>query len=586
MSQYIIDFKDSVSKADIDLYLGDIGATIVKTFNAFKNAYVVESPTQPATSDIIECIIQDDEHPVTLLGEVVMMDNMALLQQDTSTYTKQLLTSDDNQWWKLYCLDKVDLDQPSIDLPIKGKGATIYLVDSGIKKDHPEFADADIVDLFSITSDYNDNKGHGTALASIMVGKTCGITNATVKNVKLFDPNVPTKQSDMLAAFDAIFNDFSVNPTKLGIVNCSWAITRNLYIENKIQILIDEGIFVVCAAGNSSTVIGNVTPASMRKVIVVGAYDSDFKPCDFSNYSSSSTISVTEGQSNGGELTGWAPGKDIWTATLNDNYGNASGTSLSAAIHSAILARELSDYIIEGEYTNGYVTSISGKLRYFGRNGILHLSSVYDKSINRVSTFMPKKFHVLWKDMADTELLIKSEQNQTFVLKNTFFMTRILNPAKVKSAEILPSLPDGLVLNKRGELRGIVTPISEPNYVVKDVVINITNLDDTITSLNFKFIIKSENMTDISTMPMPTDDPVINYQLMYPSSDDGYCCPGGCSLAPGTVCNAAACFGVYYEVFDCPPAPYGACFYYGVCLQDNGTKGVYCNCYSVNNAPA
>lgn len=582
MTKYIIDFKDDVSTSDIQLYLDNIGASIVKTFAAFKNAYVVESPIEPTTTDIIEHIINDDDHPVQLLGQIITMDNNALFQNSASERTVQISTSDNNQWWKVYSMDKVDLEQPSIDLSIGGKGATVYLIDSGIKKDHPEFANADIQDLFSITSDFEDNKGHGTALASVIVGNTCGITDATLKNVKLFDTQVTTKQSDMLAAFDAIFNDFATNTTKLGIVNCSWAIARNEYIESKIQVLIDEGMFVVCAAGNNGTAIENVTPAAMNDTIVLGAYNSDFLPCDFSNYSGSSTISVTTGQSNGGQLTGWAPGQDIWSATLDNNYGNASGTSLSAAIHSAILASQLSHYIIDGEYSNGFFTSKSNKSRYFGKKNILDLSADrYSSSPNVISTFFPIIGKVYWKDLAETteKIIINQDQNQTVMLVvSRFFMKYILNPAKVKTAEVLSDLPSGLVLNHRGELRGTVNSIPELDYEIKDIQIKVTNIDDTVTDLTFKLIIKAEDA--INNSSLPSNDPVLSYQLATVQD----CPPGGGTFPKGDTCDGSPGSSCYLYYFYCDYV-FGGCqvFCYGECQQNVGKTSTYCNCYQVCN---
>ena len=554
MSQFIVDFKDSVAKADIDLYLDSIGATIVKTFNAFKNAYVIESPAHPASSDLVEHIINDDETHVKLLGEIVNIDYSALTVTAATT-VKALATADPKQWWKLYSLYKVDLEQTSIIFPIKGKGASIYLVDSGIKRDHIEFANSDIVDLFSICADYEDRTGHGTALASVMVGETCGITDATVKNVKLFDSQVPTKQSDMLSAFDAIFNDFMVTTSNLGIVNCSWVIARNSYIEAKMKTLQEAGMFIIAAAGNNGTAIENVTPAAMPNVIVVGAYNSDFLPCDFSNYSDSA-ISLTNGPSNlGGKLTGWAPGQDIWCATINGGYGNASGTSVAAAIHSAIAAHQLSMSIYDGKFPNYFTNPQIPKAHFFfGKKGILDLAGEqYSSSVNEVSQLIT--------DVAPYfDKIPESEDQRILVRVNGPIKKYILNPSKVKFAEIVTDLPNGIKLNSFGILHGRIESIDTP-YLIQNTKIKLTNTDDSTTDFNIQFIIKSDN---IDPSAIIESDPEIRYLL-----EDGVYCSLSYIVPNGTSCLDDCnyvCFPTPFPNGQCAESGYDKTSRYCVCI--------------------
>jgi len=570
MSQFIVDFKDSVAKADIDLYLGSISATIVKTFNAFKNAYVIESPAHPASSDLVENIINDDETHVKLLGEIVNMNFSALA---IPARVKTLTTSDPKQWWKLYSMYGVDFAKTSINLPIRGKGVSIYLVDSGIKRDHIEFANSDIVDLFSICADYEDRTGHGTALASVMVGETCGITNATVKNVKLFDSQVPTKQSDMLSAFDAIFNDFMVTTTNLGIVNCSWVIARNSYIEAKMKILQEAGMFIIAAAGNNGTAIENVTPAAMPNVIVVGAYNSDFLPCDFSNYSDSA-ISITNGPSNlGRKLTGWAPGQDIWCATINGEYGNSSGTSVAAAIHTAIATHQLSEMIVDGEFPKCFtvVPLRPGMYLFFGKRGMLDLTGEqYSNSINEVSILPIVDFHSMFNiDSTHDDQRINARLNANV-------RKRIINPAKVKFAEIVTDLPNGIKLNSLGVLYGKVGPINAP-YLIQNSKIKITKNDDSTTEFDVQFVIKSDNI-DPSTVT--ESDPEIRYLLTTAYS----CAAAYIEIPSGSTCindcGGVTCLFQPENPYAEPPTPniYGTlqCIYY---YESKTLDWCFCGCF-------
>ena len=201
--------------------------------------------------------------------------------------------------------------------------------------------------LYSITGSFDDTVGHGTAIASIISGRTCGLTDATIKVVKIFDPTVATKQSDILAALDAIATDFT-SQSSPGIINMSWSIAKNSFIDSRIQSLIDVGAIVVCSAGNSGVPIENVTPASISSALTIGAYNTEFEPCDFSNYTGSS-LSLTQNETNRGALDGWAPGIDIWSAGLNDSFYYVSGTSISAAIATCGLAYNFSGALNESQ---------------------------------------------------------------------------------------------------------------------------------------------------------------------------------------------------------------------------------------------
>ena len=204
------------------------------------------------------------------------------------------------------------------------------MLDSGIDLTHSEFTGKDISLVYSLTGDFNDTNGHGTGLASLMVGNTCGVTSTSIKVVKIFDDNQPTKQSDFLHALDAILTDMNSNINKFSIINCSWAINKNIYIEDKIKHLINAGALVVASAGNSGKPIEEVTPASMPDVLTIGAYNSDFVPCDFSDYSNPSVVSLTQGQVNTGTLDAWAPGEQIWIANPTSKGG---GYGFAANVH-------------------------------------------------------------------------------------------------------------------------------------------------------------------------------------------------------------------------------------------------------------
>lgn len=370
--KFIIDFKNDASSLDIDSYLSTNGCTVVKTYSAFDKVYLVDSESQPAIDPIVESIIDDTANHIDLL----------------TSMTWSTTSMDD--WWKIASAAKPNLDATTISYEKSVVPAIVYMVDSGIQLSHPEFIGTRVSNLFSFNSDFTDYNGHGTALSSVIVGNTCGIVDAEVKAVKIFQSGTATLLSDMLNALDAIATDGALNPTKAKVINMSWSIAKNSYVENKIQQLIDNGFVVVTSAGNDGSPIENVTPASMEDAITVGAYSEDFVPCDFSNYTG--YLPTTQGLVNYGALDVWAPGQNIRVASLDDGFNSTAGTSIAAAIHSAAVAfntqfLQLSDGSLISKYQNKYaLVSFSA-----GHQGLISLTGDYASSVNKVSYLSTEK---------------------------------------------------------------------------------------------------------------------------------------------------------------------------------------------------
>ncbi len=371
--KFIIDFKNDTAAVEIQSYLATYNCEVVKTFSAFDQVYLVEAEIQPVMSEIVESILEDSENQLNLLS------------------TMSWSTSSLDDWWKVASAYKPDLSVPVISYEKPSVNSVVYMIDSGIDLSHPEFVNSRVENLYSFNNDFTDYNGHGTALSSLIVGETCGIVDATVKSVKIFQNGTPTLLSALLSAFDAIYSDSQQHSTGMKILNMSWSIAKNQYIENKIQQLIDNGFVAVTSSGNDGSPIENVTPASMIDAITVGAYNHDFEPCDFSNYTG--YLNTADGLVNYGALDIWAPGKDIKVANLNGDISFTSGTSVAAAIQSAALLfnsqyRQLSDGSVPGIYQakNGILGN-----PIESRSGILSLTGQYENSVNTITTLLTEK---------------------------------------------------------------------------------------------------------------------------------------------------------------------------------------------------
>jgi hypothetical protein len=505
--QYIIDFKNETPSEIVQAYLAEHNCLVKSVFSSFAGIYVVEAEAMPPQTDIVEAIIEDEANPIELLS------------------TFEVETDAAADWWKIASAYKPDLNADSQTYERRGKDATIYLVDSGIESSHEEFAEASIVPLFSFNGDFTDTRGHGTALASVMVGTTCGMSSATVKDVKVFHSGVPTLQSHLLAAFDAIIQDVAQNQNTLAIVNLSWSIPKNEYIESKIRILVEAGVAVICAAGNNGIPISDVTPASMEEVFVVGAYNEDLEPCNFSNYTGD--LSFTRNQVNTGAIDVWGPGSNIPVALIGGGIGITSGTSIASAIQAAACAYNsyifaLSDGTVPAMLEDG--TMVFGFSS--SKKDILTLEGEYASSINRMTNY-------------HTEIDGQNGLNHRVSTKMRLLLIsgqpiqKILFPQNVVASTDLTTedLPEGLYLDNAWVLGNKI--VNEPLIWTKDFTY--TKHNGTVVDVNIQILIlpEGQSLQDVNdpTLQMTFSEsctgsaPVESAGYWY--CDSGTCAGGG-----------------------------------------------------------
>lgn len=271
-------------------------------------------------------------------------------------------TSEDSQWHRLRVASRFR--------PLVSKFGTheyarkskpeLYIMDTGINFDHqefdyPELEKADFFTLEAFNGVYSDQTGHGTAVASMAVGKNLGIADhAKLMNVKiggLVDGDFRSASIfEVGVAIDAILAEAATDPSKPRLVNMSWGTPRSPWLDSKVLSLIDAGISVVCAAGNSGVSVDDITPAGIPEVITVGATDKYDIPSGFNNIAPNDSGLVT---ATGGTLNLFAPGDGVTAAGFdqNDSYLVVAGTSFAAPIVSGIATAILSNRPVAMSYS-------------------------------------------------------------------------------------------------------------------------------------------------------------------------------------------------------------------------------------------
>lgn len=217
----------------------------------------------------------------------------------------------------------------------------VYLLDSGINWSHPEldYPELETEDFYKVpalSTMFEDDVGHGTLMATAIAGKNVGITkHLKLINMKLGNAERFANMLEIGAAIDALVDRASADPTKTRIVNISWAVPRSAWLDSKIQGLIDLGITVVCAAGNSGISVEELSPAGIDDVLTVASSDKFDIPSGFNNISPSDTGLVT---GYGLSLDLFAPGEQVMLGTKEGGYALVSGTSISSAFCSGVAA--------------------------------------------------------------------------------------------------------------------------------------------------------------------------------------------------------------------------------------------------------
>lgn len=291
--------------------------------------YLVKSTDGTLLGDHVDSI-EHNSAPMTFL-ESSSIDSFSTITEVADP------TSDEAQWPRIRVASKYRplLNQFTTHDIIWQSKPELIVMDTGINFNHPEFQyDGLTTENFYTLPIYNgsfdDDVGHGTAVASMAVGKNLGVCpNAHLVSVKVGGAAHNATLLEIGQAIDAIVARAAADPIKSRIVNMSWGIARSQWLDAKVQGMLDMGILVVCAAGNSGISVENISPAGIDTVLTVGSVDKFDIPSGFNNISPTDA-GVTTGY--GLSLDMFAPGEHVVVAGADGKYYDVSGTSFAAPL--------------------------------------------------------------------------------------------------------------------------------------------------------------------------------------------------------------------------------------------------------------
>jgi subtilisin family serine protease len=231
--------------------------------------------------------------------------------------------------WGLDRIDQVDGNLDGLyTYRSTGQNVHVYIIDSGIRRDHSEFLGRihSAKDFVDSANGGEDKTGHGTAVAAAIGGTKVGVAKGVFLHiVRVFD-TADTANADLVATAILFVAENHESPA---VLNYSGGGDPNSVIDSRVAYAVSKGVTVVVAAGNDPVDACQGSPArDTAAVITVGA----------SNINDNSA-----GFAYGPCVEIYAPGDKILSAasTGADDWAPVSGTSIATPYVTGVAAQFL-----------------------------------------------------------------------------------------------------------------------------------------------------------------------------------------------------------------------------------------------------
>ncbi|KAF1739358.1 Cuticle-degrading protease [Beauveria bassiana] len=267
--RYIIKFKPDTDDAEIEKALKDI--TDEKLTHRYKNKF------QGFTADM------DGE----TVEKFRMNPIVQYIEQDVAGQGSANLATQNECPWGLRRISHHQAGGSGyVFNKTGGEGVCVYITDTGIDENHPQFQGrAHQIKSFIPGVNYDDH-GHGTHCAGTIGSLSFGVAKkATMYGVKVIDRDNSFRTSDLIAAYDFILQDAPRRDCPKGVVvSGSLGGPFSPALNQAAGNMANNGIFMAVAAGNDNRDARYFSPASAPNICTVGGVGKGDLRYDMSNH--------------------------------------------------------------------------------------------------------------------------------------------------------------------------------------------------------------------------------------------------------------------------------------------------------------
>ncbi|XP_041477129.1 extracellular serine proteinase-like [Lytechinus variegatus] len=201
-----------------------------------------------------------------------------------------------------------------------GSGVDVYVLDTGINLNHVDWQGRSSYGIDTVSGDFDseDCDGHGSHCAGTIGGTQYGVAKAAhLIGVRVLDCTGSGSYAGIIEGCEWVISDKQSKQSENVVASMSLGGGGNALLDAAIEQMVDAGITVVVAAGNSDRDACSYSPARAEPAITVGATDINDVRASFSNF--------------GYCLDIFAPGVAITSAWYGepDASNTISGTSMA-----------------------------------------------------------------------------------------------------------------------------------------------------------------------------------------------------------------------------------------------------------------